>query len=204
MICSTYQSKMIVWEVGKGMHTGLHKHLFDITDYYRMAENGIFPADASVELIEGEVIDMAPVGSKHASVVSALAQTLTLQLAGQAILRVQDPIHLGNLSVPQPDLAVVKAKVDFYRDRHPVADDVLLLIEVSDSTADYDLKVKVPLYARHGIGECWLIDLNKNRLLQFTEPCEQSYKMQRIYFANDEISPQRLERVLIKLATLPA
>jgi len=182
------------------MQTELHKHLFNVTDYYRMADTGIFPVGAHVELIEGEVIDMAPIGSRHASVVSALAQTLTLQLGNKAIVRIQDPIHLGSFSVPQPDIAIVKAKADYYREGHPVADDVLLLIEVADSTVDYDLKIKIPLYAKHGIAECWLVDLNKSILFKFVDSNKEGYRTQRIHQINDVIEPEQLSQVRIKLS----
>jgi Uma2 family endonuclease len=184
------------------MQTLIHKHLFTLSDYYRMADNGVFSEDAHTELIDGEVIDMAPIGSKHASVVSFLAQTFTLQLGNQAIVRVQDPIQLGDLSVPQPDLALVKPKADFYREQHPVAHDVLLLIEVADSTVDYDLKIKMPLYARYGIVECWVIDLQKNKLFRFTEPHEKGYRMQRNYQVDEIIAPEKFNQIQISLASL--
>ena len=186
------------------MQSALQKHLFNINDYYRMADSGIFAEDAHLELINGEIIDMALTGSKHAGIVSFLARSLTLQLGEQAIVRVQDPIHLGDLSAPQPDLAIVKPRVDFYREQHPRADDVLLLIEVSDSSIQYDLKSKIPLYAKYGIAECWLVNLNDNSITQYNDPFEGNYKTKKIHHANDLIISAQLERIQVKLASMLA
>ena len=167
-----------------------------------MATSGIFTENAQVELIQGEIIDMAPIGSKHAGIVSFLARSLMLQLGESAIVRVQDPIHLGDFSAPQPDLAIVKPRDDFYREQHPTAEDVLLLIEVSDSTSNYDLKSKIPLYAKYGIAESWLIDLNDNRTIQFYQPREGRYALQNSFRADDLIIPIQLSHLRVRLAAL--
>jgi Uma2 family endonuclease len=137
----------------------LPRHRLTVEEYHRMAEAGVLAADARVELIEGEVIDMAPIGSRHASVVNRLNDLLTLATRGRAIVQVQGPVRLGDRSEPEPDFALLRPRSDYYRDALPTSADVLLLIEVAESTQRYDRTVKAPLYARHGIPELWVIDL---------------------------------------------
>ena len=135
------------------------RRLFTVHEYYRMAEAGIFGEDDRVELLSGEIVEMTPIGSRHAAAVSRLIHVFTARLSGTAILRVQDPLRLDNYSEPQPDLAIVRLRQDFYRDAHPDAADVLLLIEVADTSGDIDRTVKIPLYARSGVAEVWVVDL---------------------------------------------
>lgn len=167
-----------------------------------MAASGIFTENAHLELIQGEIIDMAPIGSKHAGIVSFLARTLMMQLGETAIVRVQDPIHLGDFSAPQPDLAIVKPRNDFYREQHPTAEDVMLLIEVADTSINFDLKSKIPLYAKYGIAESWLVDLNNNSITQFYLPLEGRYAQQVSYPANAVITPKQLNYIQVRLAAL--
>lgn len=151
------------------------RHRITVHEYYRMAETGILAPDARVELIEGEIIDMAPIGSNHSSVVDRTARMLFAALHDLAIIRVQGPVRLDDRSEPEPDLALLKPRADFYRDRHPGPADVFLVIEVSDTTLAYDRGVKVPLYAKHGIAEAWLIDLNGNLIHVYRNPGNGEY-----------------------------
>jgi len=125
-------------------------------------------------LIEGELIDMTPIGSRHANLVDVLAQILVRRLPAGCRVRVQNPIRLGDLSEPQPDIAVVRDRS--YAAAHPEAADVLLLIEVADTTLEFDRDIKLPLYARHGIPECWLIDVAGSQLSIHREPAEGEYR----------------------------
>jgi Uma2 family endonuclease len=140
------------------------RHRVSVSVYHRMAEAGIFDEDDRVELIDGEIVDMAPTGSKHASVVKLLTRFLSASIGKLAILSVQDPLHLDSRSEPEPDLMLLKPRDDFYAAAHPQAADVLLLIEVGDTTARFDREVKMPLYARHGVAEVWLIDLETRQI----------------------------------------
>jgi Uma2 family endonuclease len=144
----------------------LTRHRLTVADYYRMGEAGIFAPGARVELIEGEVIDISPIGSRHGATVKRLNALLVTGVGSRGVVSVQDPLRLGDLSEPEPDLMLLKPRADFYAGAHPTAADVLLLIEVADTSARYDREIKLPLYARHGIGEVWIVDLEA-RLLWF-------------------------------------
>lgn len=146
--------------------TWLPRHRLTVEEYHRMGEAGVLAPDARVELIEGEVIDMAPIGSRHASVVNRLNDLLMRAVQGRAIVQVQGPVRLSDRSEPEPDVALLRPRADYYRDALPTPADMLLLIEVAESTQRYDRTVKAPLYARHGIPELWVIDL-ENALVHF-------------------------------------
>ncbi|MDG4560343.1 MAG: Uma2 family endonuclease [Candidatus Competibacter sp.] len=130
---------------------------WSVADFHRMGETGFLDPEARLELIEGELFEMAPIGSFHAGTTDILTGLLVYAVGKQAIVRVQSPIVLDDHSEPQPDLILLRPRSDYYLSEHPHAQDVLLLIEVSDSTAQFDRKTKVPLYARHGIPEVWLV-----------------------------------------------
>jgi Uma2 family endonuclease len=153
----------------------IHRHRYTVEDYYRMAEVGILAPDARVELLEGEVIEMPPIGAPHAAVVTDLQTLLIGAVGGDAIVRVQNPVRLGLHDEPQPDIALVKPPASKYRHRHPAAPDVLLLIEVVDTSLRYDREVKLPLYAGKGIPETWLLDLVRRELTRYRRPSATGY-----------------------------
>lgn len=124
-----------------------------------MGEARIFATQARVELIDGEIIQMAPIGSPHAGRVNRLTQLLVRRFGTRAIVQIQNPVVLGKLSQPEPDVAVLRPRADFYSTRHPTAADVWLIIEVADTSRDFDRTVKAPLYARSGIPELWIVDI---------------------------------------------
>ena len=133
---------------------------FDVDDYYRMAAAGILSPEDRVELIEGEIVDMAPIGSEHAATTDILNELVTRAVAtAQAQVRVQGPLRLDRRNEPQPDLLLLRPRADRYRATHPTAADVLLLIEVADSSLAWDCGPKLALYARHGVPEVWIGDL---------------------------------------------
>ncbi len=146
------------------------KHRITADEYHRMAEVGLLAPDARVELIAGEIIDMAPIGTDHCSVVDYLTEVLAPAVRGRAILRVQGAIRLDSMSEPQPDIALLVPRADRYRGSHPSPAEVLLVIEVSDSTLRYDRDVKVALYALRGIREVWLVDLQHGELHCYRSP----------------------------------
>jgi len=124
---------------------------FTVDEYARMAEAGILGEDDRVELLEGEIVEMAPIGPPHAGCVNRLTRLLTSRLGDRAVVGVQNPIRLGSLSEPQPDLTLLRPRRDLYSEGHPEADDVLLVVEVASSTSAFDRQVKMPLYAQAGI-----------------------------------------------------
>jgi len=147
------------------------RRLFTVSEYHGLAEAGVLAPDERSELIEGEVFRMSPVGSRHAAHVRRLTRLLVQAFEGVKVMfAVQDPIRLSELSEPQPDLAVLKWREDDYADAHPTPSDVLLVVEVSDSTLRFDRQVKLPLYARHRIPELWIVDLQNQVIDRFTEP----------------------------------
>jgi Uma2 family endonuclease len=153
----------------------IRRHRLTVEEYYRMGEVGILPADARVELVDGEIIDLPPIGSRHAGTIDQLTHLLTKTVGDEAIVRVQSPIRLDEYSEPEPDVTLLRPSADFYKSSHPFAGDVLLLIEVAERTLRYDLEVKVPLYARHGIPEVWVVDLEHGRLARYRDPREGEY-----------------------------
>lgn len=141
-----------------------------------MAEAGVFAPDARLELIEGDIVEKAPIGSRHAGAVKTLTRLLVQRAGNQAVVSVQDPVVLANRSVPQPDLALLKPRDDDYSRSHPVAADVLLAIEVADTTLAFDVGTKVPLYARCGIPELWVVDIEGKTMRIYREPGASGYQ----------------------------
>lgn len=146
------------------------RHLITVDAFHRMGETGILgPADR-VELIDGEIIDMSPIGALHAAIVARLAMLFSQKLGDTAVVWCQNPLRLDDVNEPEPDIAILRPRSDFYTTAHPGSMDALLVIEVADSSLAYDLGVKVPLYARHGIPEVWVIDAATRRTRVFRQP----------------------------------
>ena len=135
-----------------------------------MGETGILGPRERVELIDGEIIDMSPIGVLHAAIVARLASHFSQRLGAMAVVWCQNPLRLDDISEPEPDLAILRPRADFYMTAHPGAADVLLVIEVADTSLAYDLGTKVPLYARHGIPEVWVIDAATRHTRVFRRP----------------------------------
>jgi len=153
------------------MASAVKRRRFTIEEYHRMGETGILGDDPRIELIAGSVVVREPTGSRHAGTVDRIAYLFFSRLSGQAIVRIQNPVTFPDeASELQPDLALLRPRNDFYASAHPGAADVLLLVEVADSTLRLDRRVKIPLYARAGIAEVWLLDLTAERIEMFREP----------------------------------
>jgi len=151
------------------------RHRLSVDDYQRMGEAGILGEDDRVELIEGEIIDLLPIGSPHGGAVNRIANRLTLAVAGAAVVATQNPVRLGDFSSPQPDIALLRPRDDYYADSHPRSKDVLLLVEIAETSLRYDRDKKLPLYARAGIPETWLVDLVGKVLWIYREPRPDGY-----------------------------
>ena len=146
------------------------RHRLSVDDYLRMAEAGVLTADARVELVNGEVIDAAPMGTRHHSPVLRLSQRLQFAVGGAALVSTQLPLRLDAHNEPEPDLALLRTRQDFYANALPTASDALLVIEVSNTTLADDVRIKAPLYARHGVAELWVLDLPGALLRRFSAP----------------------------------
>ena len=153
----------------------LRRHRLTVDEYYRMSELGVLPREARTELIEGEIIDMNSIGTRHASMVMRLNRLLQAAVGDLALVNVQNPVRLSNFDEPEPDLIVLRPRSDFYAEAHPTAADVLLIIEVADSSLEYDRRIKAPLYAQHGVVEFWLVDLEHREVRFFRQPQGQAY-----------------------------
>jgi Uma2 family endonuclease len=162
---------------------------FTVEQYHQMAKEGILSHQERIELIEGEIVTMSPIGFRHAFVTNYLAHWFTRNLGEAVFTSSQNPILLGDRSEPQPDLALLKPVENFYADRLPQAADILLLIEVADSSVTYDQTVKVPLYAKNQIPEVWLINLNQQQLECYTNPLNHAYQNQVIFYPDQAIFP---------------
>lgn len=148
---------------------------FTVDEYHKMIRANILTEDDRVELLAGEIVQMSPIGTRHAACVNCLTHMFTLALGGRAIVSIQNPIQLSDLSEPEPDVAIVKSRPDFYAEAHPIPEDVLLLVEVADTSVGIDRAVKLPLYAEAGIVEVWLVDLIARRVAVCRQPTPQGY-----------------------------
>ncbi|MEK6477990.1 Uma2 family endonuclease [Catalinimonas sp. 4WD22] len=170
------------------MAVGLERHTINTNTYHRMIELGMLCEEDKVELIHGEIIKKSPIGKKHASVVDRINKILNNYLKDEAIVRIQSPISIPQHSEPEPDISLLKADPDFYVDRTPQPDDVLFVIEVADSSWDYDYEIKRPLYASAGIAELWLVNLNKNEIEVHRTPAPTTYKNISIHQSGDKLA----------------
>ena len=177
---------------------------FDVDAYYRMAETGILSPKDRLELIDGEIIEMAPIGSAHGGKVNRLT-SLVARLAadGRVIASVQSPLRLDPYNEPQPDLMLLRPRADFYESSHPTAADVLLLVEVADSSLAYDRGPKLALYARHGVPEVWIVDLVGRALEVCREPGADGYA-QRRRVSEGQTTPLLVPGLAIDVAALLA
>lgn len=168
--------------------TSLLKRLFTVEEYYQMYEAGLFANGERVELIRGEIIKMSPIGRRHAACVIRSSDVLTRKLGNRILLSVQNPLVLDNTSMPEPDIVLLKRKADFYESGLPQSVDVILLIEVADSTIDSDRELKIPVYAEDGIAEVWLIDINHACVEVYRQPTSEGYQELLKYYRGQNLS----------------
>jgi Uma2 family endonuclease len=173
-----------------------------VAEYHRMGEVGILTEDDRVELIEGQLIAMSPIGSEHAGTVNALNRRLVLAVGDRGVVAVQNPVQLDDRSEPQPDFAVLKPRADDYRRATPRPDEVLLIIEVADSSLAYDRRVKRSLYARHGIPEFWIVNLAAGEVEVCRAPEGGQYASVSHVGRGGVLEPQLLPGAVIPVAAL--
>ena len=178
------------------------RHAISAEEYLRMGEGGVFAPEARLELIEGEIVEMAPVGSPHAGMVKILNRLFGRLAGDQAIISVQDPLVIGDRSVPQPDLVLLRPRADSYTRSHPTTADVLLLVEVADTTLPFDLGTKVPLYARCGIAEAWVIDVQERVVRVFRDPSPSGYRTSFTVQGDESVTALALPAIVVPLAAL--
>jgi Uma2 family endonuclease len=157
-----------------------------------MAVAGILTEDDRVELIEGEIVEMPPIGSRHAACVKRLNRLFSSRVGDLAVVLVQDPIRLSDVAEPEPDLALLEPRADFYAAAHPGPAEVLLVVEVADTSVGYDRSVKIPLYARAGIRELWLVDLERERIEVLRQPAAGGYRSVRTYRRGAQLTVEAL------------
>lgn len=180
----------------------LPRRHFTVTDFHRMGETGVLGEDERVELIEGEIIQMTPIGSPHGGRINQLNRLLIQAVGERAVVAVQNPVTLDEQSEPEPDLALLRPRADFYTDSHPGAADVLLLIEVADSSLRIDRDVKVPLYARHGIPEVWIVAIGERQVLRFAVPDQGGYRVREIIDLSRPTAVPGLSQCMVDLSGL--
>lgn len=171
------------------MALDLKRRRFTVEEYYWMARVGILGEDDRVELIDGEIVEMTPIGHRHAVCVKNLTRTFYHLFDDVAVISVQDPVHLSDYSEPEPDLALVTPPADSYLSGHPRPRDIILIVEVAHSSADPDRRVKVPLYARNGIPEFWLVDLEQETITIYQDPTPGGYRTARIVRRGEQLAP---------------
>ncbi|HEX7155747.1 MAG TPA: Uma2 family endonuclease [Burkholderiaceae bacterium] len=172
-----------------------------VDDYHRLGETGVLLEHDRVELIDGELVAMSPIGSGHGSFVTRLTGFLWRAVGEYALVWATNPVVLSELSEPQPDVALLKPRADWYAGSLPRPADVLLLIEVADSSLRFDRAVKMPLYARHGIAEYWLLDVARRRISVFSDPGDRGYRRE-VELGEGTLRPALLPQVEVRLEEL--
>ena len=170
---------------------------FTVSDFQTMIAAGILEEGSPYELLDGEIIKMAAIGRKHAAKVDRISTFLNRKIIDATIIRVQNPIELGAFSQPEPDLAILHWKDDFYESGHPEAPDIHLLIEVSDTTLEKDRTVKLPLYAAAGIVDVWVVNLQDNQVEVYRNPTAETYSSVQTFIAGQILTIETLPNISI-------
>lgn len=184
------------------MTTSVERRLFTVDEFLCMATAGILREDERVELLEGELFPMSPIGARHAACVNALNVYLPRLLGERALVAVRNPVQLSDRSMPQPDIAVLRPRADFCASRHPLPEDILWIVEVSDTSADYNRSLKPPLYANAGVPEVWLLDLINHQVELYRQPTPQGYRTFRRCASGDAISPDAFPDIRLAVDAL--
>ena len=185
-----------------GAPLSIPRRLLTVDEYHAIGTAGVLKEDDRIELIEGELIEMAPIGSRHVAKVNWLARLLSQHVGDHAIVSVQNPVALPPHSEPQPDIALLKPRADYYEGKLPGPEDILLVIEVSDTTLAYDRDSKMPIYARHGIVEAWLVDIQTQTVSIYLDPGKNGYQRLVTPTRSESITPFLLPNMTIPLTDL--
>ena len=178
------------------------QHRFSVEDYYRMAETGVLRPGKRVELLDGKIIDMSPIGPLHGGLVNRLSRLFNQLSKGRWLVSAQNPLRLDDHSEPEPDVMLLKPAADDYTSRHPQPKDVFLLIEVADSTLEYDREEKLPAYGRAGIAEVWIVNLQAAAIEVYREPHFTGYGNKTVLRAGDQARPLAFPDTAVDVAEL--
>ncbi|MGE3908076.1 MAG: Uma2 family endonuclease [Chloroflexota bacterium] len=167
-----------------------HTHYrFTREKYHRMAQTGILPPNARVELIDGEILEMSPIGRRHKATVDRVSHFFSRHVGDVAIVRVQSSVVLGEHQEPEPDISLLRFRADFYSESDESPEDIFLVVEVADTSEGYDRRTKAPLYARYGIPELWIADVNRDVLAVYRDPTPHGYHSTQVYRPGDVVTP---------------
>jgi len=178
------------------------QHRFSVEDYYRMAETGVLRSDARVELLDGRIIDMSPIGPFHGGLVNRLSRLFNRLSNGRWLVSAQNPLRVDDHSEPEPDVMLLQPTADDYTSRHPQPKDVFLLIEVADSTLEYDREEKLPVYGRAGIAEVWIVNLQDATIEVYREPHFTGYGNKTLLRAGHQAKPLAFPDAAVDVAEL--
>ncbi len=184
------------------MAVELNRHRFTRSDYHRMAQTGILAPDARVELIDGEIIEMSPIGNRHMAAVDRATRLFVRGVGDDAIVRIQGSIALGDNGEPEPDVALLRYRDDFYATAPATEEAVLLLVEVADSSEEYDQRTKAPLYARYHIPELWIANLNRDQLVVYRDPTPTGYATVQVLRLGESVSPLAFPHLAIDVDSI--
>ena len=179
------------------MSVQFQRRVFSVDEYHRISEAGILSEDDRVELIGGEIVKMSPIGSRHVGCVNRLNALLNSRVGQAVIVSVQNPIRVDDYSEPEPDLALLKPRADYYSQALACAEEVLLIIEIADTSVDYDRTVKLPLYARSGIPEVLLVNLPQDSAEAHSKPVDGTYQTVRIIKRGQSYSSETLPELVL-------
>jgi Uma2 family endonuclease len=174
------------------MSVEIIKRRFTADDYQRMGQTGILSSEDRVELIDGEVVAMSPIGPRHSACIDRANRALVILLGDRAIVRIQSSVRLGRYNEPEPDLVLLRPQADFYASHLPGPADILLIVEFAESSLDYDREVKAPLYAGSGVPEYWVVDLNSNQLVCYADAADGTYRTVRHHRRGESAAPGQL------------
>ncbi|MBI2371725.1 MAG: Uma2 family endonuclease [Deltaproteobacteria bacterium] len=179
------------------MAVQLPRRRLTVEDFHRMAQAGILTEDDRVELLDGELIEMTPIGSRHAGCVNRLNRAFAQRVGDRALVSVQNPIRIAEHSEPQPDMALLRPRADFYAQGHPEPQDVLLVVEVAETSLEVDREVKVPLYGKAGIPEVWLVDLAEGCVEVYRTPTPHGYAERQRMRPGQQLSTQEIPSLVL-------
>lgn len=182
------------------MPVALNKRRFTADDYQRMGQVGILPEGGRMELIDGEVVTMTPIGPRHSACVGCATRALVRAAGDTAIVLPQGSVRLDLYHEPEPDLVLLRPRADFYASRHAGPEDILLIVEIAASSIEYDRDVKAPIYARSGVPEYWLADLNANLMSRYSSPERGAFRSLELYHRGQSIAPQLLPACVVDVA----